>query len=88
LLANGLCLTCEKKVYIYDYEIKTDWDLPLPSSSLIPSSSSNFDCISPPKAITTPASKTYTVVVSTLANEQVEKIKKVYDEKMVNLDKQ
>jgi hypothetical protein len=32
--------------------------------------------------------KTYAVVVSTPVNEQVEKNKKVYNEKMANLDKQ
>jgi hypothetical protein len=88
LLTNGLCLTCEKKVCICDKLIKADWNLPLPSSPLMPSSPSDFDCILLPKAISAPVTKTYAIVVSTPVNEQVEKIKKVYDEKMANLDKQ
>jgi predicted transcriptional regulator YdeE len=52
------------------------------------SSFSDFDCVSPLKIITVPTTKTYTTVVATPINEQVEKIKKVYDEKMANLDKQ
>jgi hypothetical protein len=42
----------------------------------------------PPKHISTPVPKTYATVVSTLVNEQIDKIKKVYDEKIANLDKQ
>jgi hypothetical protein len=58
----------------------------------MPSSPFDFDCVTSQKnKLTTPfitPPKTYTTVVSTLVNEQVEKIKKVYDEKMANLDKQ
>jgi hypothetical protein len=92
-------LTCEKKVCICNELINNDWEQPLPSSSLpmlalsslsalMPSSSSDFDCVTPSKTITTPITKTYAVVVATLINEQVKKIKKVYNEKMANLDKQ
>jgi hypothetical protein len=48
----------------------------------------DFDCVMSQKDRTTTSSKTYTAVVSIPVNEQVEKIKKVYDEKMANLDKQ
>jgi hypothetical protein len=37
---------------------------------------------------TTPPPKIYAAVVFTPTNKQVEKIKKVYDEKIANLDKQ
>jgi hypothetical protein len=52
----------------------------------MPFSLSNFDCVTPSKTITVPATKTYTTVVATPVNKQVKKIKKVYDEKMANLD--
>jgi hypothetical protein len=54
----------------------------------IPSFSFDFDCVTPSKTITALIIKTYMTVVATPVNEQVEKIKKVYDEKMINLDKQ
>jgi ABC-type transporter lipoprotein component MlaA len=54
----------------------------------MPSSLSDFNCISLSKTITAPVTKIYAVVVATPVNEQVEKIIKVYDEKMANLDKQ
>jgi hypothetical protein len=82
-------LTCEKKVCICEDLIKTDWKQSLPTSSLlIPSSPSDFDCVTLSKTITVPVTKTYITVIATLVNKQVEKIKKVYDEKMANLDKQ
>jgi hypothetical protein len=42
----------------------------------------------PPKTITVPTIKTYAIVVTTPTNEQIKKIKKVYDKKMANLDRQ
>jgi hypothetical protein len=83
-------LTCEKKVYICNKLLNTNWSQLLPSSLLIPSLLSNFDVITSSKAISALAPKTCTAVVtSTLfSNNQVEKIKKVYDEKMAHLDKQ
>jgi hypothetical protein len=87
LLTSGCCLTCEKKVYICEDLVKTDWEYLLPSSSLsIPSSPFDFDCVILSKTITVPVTKTYATVVATLVNEQVKKIKKVYDEKIANLD--
>jgi hypothetical protein len=89
LLANGLCLICKKKVCICDELLKADWDLLLPSSPLMPLSPSNFNYISLPKAIPASVSKTYTAVVFTpVSNEQMKNIRKVYDEKIANLDKQ
>jgi hypothetical protein len=81
-------LTCKKKVYICDKLIKADWELLLPFSSPILFSLSEFDCVSSSKAIPVPTLKIYAAVVSIPVNEQIEKIKKVYDEKMANLDKQ
>jgi hypothetical protein len=60
------------------YVLKADWGLLLPFSLLIPSSPSNFNYVSPPKTINAPPLKTY----------YVDNIRKVYDEKMANLDKQ
>jgi hypothetical protein len=89
LLTNGLCLTCEKKVYICEDLVKADWEQLLSSSSSpMPASFSDFDYVTPPKTITVLATKTYIVVVATPVNEQMEKIKKVYNEKMANLYKQ
>jgi hypothetical protein len=69
--------------------LKTDWKLSLPFSSLMLSSPFDFDYVLPTKTINAPPPKTYAAVVATLAfNEQIDNIKKVYDEKMVNLDKQ
>jgi hypothetical protein len=53
------------------------------------SSPFDFDYISPTKTINVPPPKTYVAVVATpVSNEQIDNIRKVYDEKMVNLDKQ
>jgi hypothetical protein len=49
----------------------------------MPSSPFDFDVTTPPKLV----AKTYTTVVATPINEQVENIKKVYSEKMAKLDK-
>jgi hypothetical protein len=76
LLTSGLCLTYEKKVCICEKLIKTDWNHSLPSSPPMLSSPSNFNCVSSSKTIPTTVPKTYATVVSTLVNEQVEKLKK------------
>jgi vancomycin resistance protein YoaR len=81
-------LTCKKKVCICEDFVKADWGQPLPSFPPMPSSPSDFNCVLLPKTITVPVTKTYAAVVTTPVNEQVEKIKKVYDEKMANLNKQ
>jgi hypothetical protein len=65
-------LTCKKKDCIYDNKIKTDWGLPFLSSLFMLSSPSDFDQVSLPKAINTPAPKTYAAVVATPVNKQVE----------------
>jgi hypothetical protein len=70
LLINHLCLICEKKVYICNKLIKTDWDLPLPSSPSMLLSLSDFDCILLPKTIPVPVPKTYAVVVSTTVSNE------------------
>jgi hypothetical protein len=53
------------------------------------SSPFDFNYILPTKTINALPSKTYTVVIVIPAsNKQIDNIRKVYDEKMVNLDKQ
>jgi hypothetical protein len=93
LLASGCCLTCKKKVCICNDFVKEDWEHLLPTFSSpsafspMPSLFSNFDIITPPKAITVPVTKTYATIAATPVNEQVENIKKVYSEKMAKLDR-
>jgi hypothetical protein len=90
LLTNGLCLTCEKKVCICDELLNADWGQPLLSSLPMPSLPSDFDIITLSKAISVPSPKTYTAVVTLtlFSNNQIQNIKKVYDEKIAHLDKQ